>query len=264
MAETKEKTKKLDLKLDPADMMQAGLHFGHKTSKIHPKIKPYLFGARNGVHIFDLEKTAEKLKEALEFIQKIISEEKVLLFVGTKVQIKELVKKAAIECGLPYISERWLGGTFTNFDIIKKRVDYLKELEEEKASGEQEKYTKKERIKINSEIEVLKLKFEGLKDLKSLPQAVFVADMKKDTLAIREAKVKGIKVIAIVDTNLDPTLADFPIPANDDAVNSVSYILEKIKETVLRSRTELPLAETKAKKKAEPSLTAKAKKDGKD
>ena len=123
MAETKEKAKEAGIKLDPEEMGEVGLHFGHKTSKVHPKMEPYLYGVRNTVHIIDLTKTAEKFKEALDFIQKIISEGKIILFVGTKIQAKDLVKEVAVECGLPYVTERWLGGTFTNFESIKKRIE---------------------------------------------------------------------------------------------------------------------------------------------
>mgnify|MGYP001562129171 CR=1 FL=1 len=226
------KEKKADFKLDTEEMAKVGLHFGHRTSAVHPKMKPYLYGVRNTVHVIDLEKTKEKLQEALKFIQELISENKVLLIVGTKVQVKEMAKDLAKEFGLPYITERWLGGTFTNFEVLKKRVDYYKDLEKKKAEGELEKYTKKERAKIDQEIRDLEKKFGGIKNLEKLPDAVFVLDMKKDFLAVKEAREKGVKVIAISDTNIDPTLADYPIPANDDAISSVKYILDKVKEAI--------------------------------
>jgi len=236
---TEEKQNKKDeFNLDPKEMVGAGLHFGHRTSRIHPKMKPYIFGVRNTVHIIDLEKTAEKFKEALQFIKKLISEKKVLLFVGTKIQIRKLVKDVAEACDLPYITERWLGGTLTNFKTIKKRIEYFKEMEEKKKKGEFEKYTKKERAKIDQELKNLELKFGGIKNLEKLPDAVFILDMKNDSLAVKEARKKGLTVIAVADTNVDPTLADYPIPANDDAISSVEYILEKVKETILKSKTE--------------------------
>lgn len=233
MTETKKKTKQSDFGIDVEEMAQAGVHFGHKASKVHPKIKPYLFGARNAVHVFDLEKTAEKLKEALVFIQQLIAEEKTLLLVGTKVQIRELVKEFAKECSLPFVSERWLGGTFTNFETIKKRIDYFKDLEVKKTSGELEKYTKKERAMMDRELHNLEIKVGGIKELTKIPDAVFVLDMQKDCLAVKEAARKGVKVIAITDTNCDPTLADYSIPANDDAISSVKYILDKAKKAIL-------------------------------
>jgi len=230
------KTKETDFKLDTEEMARAGVHFGHRISRVHPKMKPYLQGVRNTVHIISLEKTAEKLKEALKFIQELISEGKTLLLVGTKIQVKDLVKDIAKDCSLPYINERWLGGTFTNFDVIKKRVEYFKDLEKKKAEGELEKYTKKERAKIDQELRDLEIKFGGIKNLEKLPDAIFVLDMKKDDLAVKEAKMKGIKVIGISDTNVDPTLADYPIPANDDAISSVKYILEKVKEIIKKAK----------------------------
>jgi len=248
MAKTKSQEK--DFKLDASEMAQAGLHFGHRTSRIHPKMEPYLFGVRNTVHIIDLTKTVEKLEEALKFIQKIIAEGKNLLFIGTKIQAKDLVKDTAKDCGLPHVTERWLGGTFTNFENIKRRVEYLKELEKRKAAGELEKYTKKEQIKINKELQNLEIKFGGIRDLDQLPAAIFVIDMKKDLLAVKEAKAKGITIIGISDTNVDPTLADFPIPANDDARPAIKYILDKVKEVVLneKSKTRPPADEEKPKK----------------
>jgi len=229
-------SEKDDFNINIEDMMKAGLHFGHRVSKIHPKIKPYLYGVRNTIHIFDLEKGAKEFKKALKFIEKLVSEDKILLLVGTKIQVKDLVKNIAQECGLPYVNERWLGGTFTNFETIKRRVEYFKQLKKKKAEGQLEKYTKKERAKIDEELHILELKFEGIKDLERLPDAIFVLDMKKDALAIKEARRKGIKVIGIADTNADPSLADYFIPANDDAISSVKYILEKVKEVILNSK----------------------------
>ena len=225
-----------DFNLSLEEMAEAGLHFGHRTSKTNPKMKPYIFGARSTVHIIDLEKTAEKLKEALEFIQDLISKNGVLLFVGTKVQTRDLVKNIAKECGLPYVSERWLGGTFTNFATLQKRVEYFKELERKRAAGELEKYTKKERADFDKEIADLELKFGGIKEMAKLPDAVFVCDIKKDELAVKEARKKGIKIVGIAHTNVDPTMADYPIPANDDAISSVKYILEKVKEVILKTK----------------------------
>lgn len=234
MAEAKTKIKETDFNLNPEEMAQAGLHFGHKTSKVHPKMKPYISGVRNTIHIIDLEKTAEKLKEALKFIQETIAENKSLLIVGTKVQVKGLVENTAKDCGLPYVVERWLGGTFTNFDTIRKRLDYFKNLEKRKEAGELEKYTKKEKAGFDEELRNLDIKFSGVKDLEKLPDVIFVCDLKKDSLAIREAKQKNIKVVGIAHTNVDPNLVDYAIPANDDAISSVRYILDKVKEAILK------------------------------
>jgi len=223
-------------KMGSNEMTEAGLHFGHRTSKIHPKMKPYLFAAKNGVHMIDVAKTKKKLDEALEVIKKLIAEDKVLLLVGTKIQFKELVKEIGEEAKIPYITRRWLGGTLTNFSTIKKRIDYFKELEEKEKKGELEKYTKKERLQISRELENLQSKFGGIKEMDKLPDAIFAVDMKKDGLAIKEARKKEITVIAIADTNVDPSLADYIIPANDDAISSVKYILEKVKGAIMDSR----------------------------
>jgi small subunit ribosomal protein S2 len=235
-AKNKAKPKKSNFGVKIQDMEEAGVNFGHRISRLHPKMKPYLAGVKNTTHFIDLEKTADSLESALEYVEKIISDKKVLVFIGTKIQIKDLLKETAEECQLPYVCERWLGGAFTNFPVIKKRIDYLIELEDAKKQGGWEKYTKKERIKINKEFEGLKTKFGGLKTLTTLPEAIFVADVRKDDLAVKEAKMKGVKVIAICDTNVDPTDIDYPIPANDDAISSVKYILDKVKEVILKSK----------------------------
>ena len=226
--------KKSEFNLDEEEMTKAGLHFGHRTPKVNPKMLPYIFGVRNGLHIIDLEKTSEKLEEALKFIQELVAEGKMILVVGTKVQFGDLVKEFSKECNLPYVSERWLGGTFTNLEIILKRLAAFKDLEQKKVSGELEKYTKKERARFDQKLKDFEVKFGGIKNMVRLPDAIFVLDMKKDALAVKEARSKGIKVIGIAHTNVDPSLADFPIPANDDSLPSVGYILEKAKEAILK------------------------------
>ena len=224
--------KPIEPKVDPVTqaMTLAGLQFGHKTSKTHPKMKPYIVGVRNTVHMFDLAKTKEKLQKALEYIQSLRAEGKILLLVGTKIQIKNLVKETAAACGLPYVSDRWIGGAFTNFGTIAKRTEYFRGLEKKKETGELEKYTKKEQLGIAEEMKNLELHFGGIKNLAKLPDAVFICDLDKNQLVLREAKNKGIPVIALVDTNIDPTLVDYVIPANDDAQSSIRYILGKVQE----------------------------------
>lgn len=222
--------KKNDFGIKIDEMAQAGLSFGHRASKTHPKMKQYLSGEKNSVHIIDLEKTAEKLAEALDFIKEIVSSGKTLLLIGTKIQIRDLTKEAGEAVKMPYINGRWLGGTFTNFKTIQKRISYYKELKKKKDLGELGKYTKKERAKIEKEMRDLEDKFGGIMEMNNLPDAVLVLDLKKDILAVKEARKKGIKVIGIADANVDPTLADYPIPANDDASTSIKYILDKVKE----------------------------------
>ena len=225
--------KSAEQKVDPIvqEMMAAGLHFGHRTSKTHPKMKPFIAGVRNTVHIIDLEKTKEKLQEVVEYVKKLKEEDKILLLVGTKVQQRSLIKETAKACGLPFVTERWIGGTFTNFNTIAKRIERLKELEQQQASGEwDEKYTKKEQLDFKEEIRILESTFGGIKELTRVPDAIFVCDLKDNASAVREAKKMGVPVIAISDTNTNPEEADYFIPANNDAVSSLKYILGKIQE----------------------------------
>lgn len=233
-----EESKKIieETKISIDEMTSAGMHFGHRVSRLHPRMKPYISGIKNNVNIFDLEKTAKDLQKALHFISRSAQDGKVILFVGTKIQIKNLVKQVAQDCSLPFVVERWLGGTFTNFETINKRVEYFKDLERKKALGEFEKYTKKERMGKDKEIESLRVKFEGIRNMSKLPDVVVIFDIYKDDTCLREAKRKGIKIVAICDTNTDPSQVDYPIPANDDAISSVKYVLEKLKETILNSK----------------------------
>lgn len=223
------------MKINQKEMMQAGVHLGHRTSKLHPKMESFVVGIRNTVHVIDLEKTEECLKKALEFISEIVKNRGVLLFVSTKIPLKHLVKEVALECKMPFVVERWLGGTFTNFSVIAKRADYYKQLKKDKEEGGLDKYTKKEKIKITRDFGKLKAKFEGIARLEKLPEAVFICDIVKDDLALKEAKMKGVKTIALVDTNADISLVDYPIPSNDDAISAVKYILELVKETILKN-----------------------------
>jgi small subunit ribosomal protein S2 len=238
LAHSKNVSKGGDFQIDSDEMTKCGVHFGHRTSGSHPKMKSYVSGVRNNVNIIDLEKTAERLEVALKFIQGLVSQNKILMIVGTKIQVKGLVKEMGQELDIPYVNERWLGGTFSNFSVIKKRIDYFKDLERKKAEGELEKYTKKERADFDQELKKLEIKFGGLKKMERLPDAVLLLDMKKDWVALEEVKQKKIKIIAIADTNVDPTLVDFPIPANDDALSSVRYILDKVKEVIKKAKKE--------------------------
>ncbi len=219
-------------KIDIEEMTKSGMHLGHRTSKLNPRMENFVVGIRNTVHVIDLEKTVSYLEKALRFIAELIVEKKTLLFVGNKTPLKDLVRKTAEEAGMPYVVERWLGGTFTNFKVVQQRASYFKEKKKEKAEGKLDKYTKKEKIKIEKELGDLAKKFSGVQDMTELPAAVFIVDIVKDKLALKEARMKGIKSVAIVDSNADPSIVDYPIPANDDAISSVRYILEKVKETI--------------------------------
>lgn len=233
---TKEEQSKYNLNIE--EMTKAGLQFGHKKSKVHPTMKPYLFGVRNTIYIIDLEKAKEKLEVALQYIENLVAEGKVMILVGTKAQFKKLVKEVAEELNMPYVNERWLGGTFTNFKVIKKRIDYFNETEKKSVSGEFEKYTKKEQAEIKKKLKDLEKKLGGIRNLAKLPDAIFVLDMKKDKLAVKEARNNGIKVIGIADVNIDPNLADYPIIANDDAFSSVKYILDALKNVAQKKKEE--------------------------
>lgn len=231
--------KKIGYNISVDEMITAGLGYGHDKSKLNPKMKDYIAKQKDRVYLIDLEKTAEKLTEALDFLKQLKSEGKTIAFVGTKIAMKDLVKDIAIKCNSPYVTERWIGGVFTNFKEIRKRINYFKELEAKtKEMDFEKKYVKKERLVMAKELERLGHKFNGVKEMEQLPAAVFIVDVEKDDLALKEARQCGIKVIAIADTNVDPTKIDYPIPGNDDAYTSVEYVLYKIEEVLGGAKTE--------------------------
>jgi small subunit ribosomal protein S2 len=222
------------------ELLKAGVHFGHSHSKWHPKMASYIYTTRNTIHIIDLEKTVQKLKEALEFIKDLASKKSVILFVGLKPTVEKIVKAKAEEAGMPYVVERWIGGTLTNFSTVKKLIEKLEKLEKDKSSGEFSKYTKKEQLKFEQEIKKLTDMVGGIRSLEKLPEALFIVDCKKAKVAIEEARRMKIPTVAIVDTNVNPEKITWPIPANDDSVKSVKLIMglivEAIKEGVGRSK----------------------------
>lgn len=222
--------------LDTKEMEQAGAHLGHRTSKLYPKMSDYVKGIKSTIHIIDLEKTQDGLEKALDFLAEVAKNKGVILFASTKIPLKKIVKETAQACGMPFAVERWLGGTFTNFPVIRKRALYFKDIQAKKASGDFEKYTKKERIKLEKDFQGMKNKFEGIQDLEKLPEAIFICDIVKDDLPLKEARMKGVKSVALVDSNANPLLVDYPIPANDDALTAVKYMLEKVKETILEAK----------------------------
>lgn len=191
---------------------------------------PFIFGVRNDIHIIDLEKTIIKLNEALVFVNKIAKNGGVIIFVGTKKQAKAYIKEMALKVNMPYVADRWIGGLLTNFSIISKQIRLMEQLETDLASGALDKYTKKERVMIEKKIKKLNQKFGGLRLLKKLPDAIFVTDINEDRIAVNEARVKNIPIIALADTNTDPGLVTYPIPANDDALSSIKVIVNKIAE----------------------------------
>ncbi len=228
--------------VDVKALLQAGAHFGHKTSRWHPKMAPYIHSKRDGTHIIDLTKTVEALEEVLPFITKTVSEGKQILFVGTKRQAKDIVQAAAKEANMPFVTERWLGGMLTNKKTIGERIKHLKDLEAKMESGALEsKYNKLEIQRFQEEIDSMNFIYGGIKDLAARPGAVFVVDVINETNALNEAKKLGLKTIAIADTNVDPSDITYPIPANDDAIKTIQLILDYILAAI---------AEGKAKQKA--------------
>ncbi len=217
-------------------MLKAGMHFGHRTSKWHPKCAPFIFDARNGVHIIDLVKSRKMLKAALEFMQKSVSDGKIIMFVGTKIQAKKVIEKIAKECEMPYVHEKWMGGCLTNFLVIKKVIKKYNDLTRDKAAGKLEKYTKKERVDIDKDLAKLKLKVGGLANLNRLPDALFVWDINEEKTAVTEAKKKNIPIIAVCDTNANPQNINYVIPANDDATKTIKLILNTVRDAIVEAR----------------------------
>jgi small subunit ribosomal protein S2 len=236
---------KMELSLE--QMLAAGVHFGHKKSRWNPKMQPYIFTVRNNIHIIDLEKSQELLKQALAFIENIVKNGGKILFVGTKPQVKHLVKEIAEAVDMPYVDNRWLGGTFTNYTQIKKRIKYLNEQETKLERKELEKYTKYEQLMFKKEIERMNIKMGGIKKMEHIPQAVFITDMKESDLAVLEARASKVPVVGIVDTNIDPDFANFPIPANDDALSSLKYILGLVAKTISEAKKSIKVSENDKK-----------------
>ncbi len=214
------------------EMLKAGMHFGHRTSKWHPKMAPYIFGKRNGVHIIDLLQSRQLLEEALNYMQKLREDGKTILFVGTKMQVKGPLKKMTAEIGAPSVTEKWMGGTLTNFMIVRKLIKKYKDLQADQKSGMLSKYTKKEQLDFTKEIAKLELKVGGMSDLMKLPDALFIWDIKVEKTALLEARKKNIPVIAICDTNTNPTGVNYPIPSNDDATKTIKLLLDTIKTSI--------------------------------
>jgi small subunit ribosomal protein S2 len=216
------------------DLLEAGVHFGHQTNHWNPKMRHYVFGARNGIYIIDLQKTVDRMKTAVEFVQKITGEGKKVLFVGTKKQAKDVVEAEAQRGGQYFVTNRWLGGMLTNYQTVRASIDRLKKIESMKANPEEwADRTKKEQSRLDKELEKLNKNLGGIQDMKKLPGALFVIDTMKEHIAIKEAKRMGIPVIAIVDTNCDPSGIDYVVPGNDDAVRSVTIFSKLIADACL-------------------------------
>ena len=217
-------------------LLEAGVHFGHQTRRWDPRMAEYIFQARNGIHIIDLQKASKKIDEAYEFIKEQVEEGKTVLFVGTKKQAQECMKEAAIKSGMFYVDQRWLGGMLTNFDTIQKRIQRLKDLETMEQDGTFDVLPKKEVILLKKEMEKLEKNLGGIKEMDKLPGVIFLVDPKKERIAILEAKKLGIPTVGIVDTNCNPEDLDYPIPGNDDAIRAVKLIADVMANAVIEGK----------------------------
>ncbi len=214
------------------ELLEAGVHFGHQTRRWNPKMKPYIFGKRNGIHIVDLQKTLHHFDEAAEFVRDLAANGRNILFVGTKRQAQDAIREEAMRCGMFYVNHRWLGGTMTNFRTIRKSIDRFKEIEGTLAN-EEAHLTKKERIKLERQRRKMERALGGIKDMEDLPDVLFVIDTVHEHIAVREANRLGIPVVAVVDTNCDPEEVDFPIPGNDDAIRAIRLFTARVADNVL-------------------------------
>ncbi|MCY4399487.1 MAG: 30S ribosomal protein S2 [Gemmatimonadetes bacterium] len=222
------------------ELLDAGVHFGHQTRRWNPKMRPFIFGERNGIHIIDLRKTLDRLNEARDAVRRTVLKGDNVLFLSTKRQLRQIVEEEATRCGAMYVTERWLGGMLTNFQTIRRQIRRMKELERGQEENAFEFYTKKERLLLERERVKLEKYFVGVRDMVRLPGALFVVDAKREIIGVREAHRLGIPVIAIADTNVDPELIDYPIPGNDDAIRSVSLIAGEIADAIRIARQEVP------------------------
>ncbi len=240
------------LEVDIKQLFEAGAHFGHKTSRWHPKMAPYIHSAKNGTHIIDLNKTAEALNEALSFIEEIVSQGKQVLLVGTKRQAHDPIKEIAEKTGMPYVVERWLGGMLTNSNTIGGRVKHLKDLEEKMDSGQfASKYGKLEVQRFQEEIDDMNHTYGGIKNLNGKPGALFIIDILHEANAVKEAKKLKVPIVAIVDTNANPSLVEYPIPSNDDSIKTIKLITDYL---------EAAISSGKAKREKKPVATIEAEK----
>ena len=224
-------------------LLETGVHFGHRTQKWHPKMKPYIFTERNGIHIIDLQQTVAALDQAYNIVRDTAAAGDMVLFVGTKRQAQESIQKEAERCGMPYINQRWLGGTLTNWKTIKERIDELKRLEEGQATGKFVHLTKKEELIIGRKVIRLQSRLGGIREMPKLPSVIFVVDVHREATAVREANILGLPVIGLVDTNCDPSGIDLVIPGNDDAIRAIKLLTARLAEAALEGqamRKDLP------------------------
>ncbi len=217
-------------------LLEAGVHFGHRTRRWNPKMKPYIFTERNGIHIIDLQQTLHRLEEAYALVRETVKDGGTVLFAGTKKQAQETIRQEADRCGMPYVNQRWLGGTLTNYRTIRQRIDYMTNLEQRKIRGEFERLPKKEVLDLDREMIKLERRIGGLRKMYRPPDILFVADTHHEELAVKEARTLNIPIIAMVDTNSDPDPIDYPIPSNDDAIRAIKLIAGKIADAVIEGQ----------------------------
>ena len=214
-------------------LLETGVHFGHRARKWNPKMKPYIFTERNGIHIIDLQQTLAYIDEVYAMVREIVADGGTILFVGTKRQAQETIAQEAARCGMPYVNQRWLGGTLTNWRTVRERLEAMKRLERQREEGVFDRLTKKEQMLLDREIEKLQLRFGGMRNMSRLPDALFVVDVRREVTAVKEANILKIPVIALVDTNCDPDPIDYVIPANDDAIRAIRLLTSKMADAVL-------------------------------
>ena len=219
------------------ELLEAGVHFGHQTKRWNPKMKDYIYGERNGIHIIDLQKTLKLFTEALEFISNKVAEGKEILIVGTKKQAQDIVEEEAKRAEAFYVNQRWVGGLLTNFSVVRKSIDKLIDLEEMKVDGRWELLSKKEQSRLEKVIKKLQRNFSGVKNMKSLPGVLFVIDSAKENIAVTEARKVGIPVVAVIDTNGDPDVVDYVIPGNDDAIRAVKLYMTKVADAIIEGKS---------------------------
>ena len=233
-------------------LLEAGVHFGHQTKRWNPKMGKYIYAARNDIHIINLQQSVEMLEKAYNFVKETITPGKTMLFVGTKKQAQEAIKEEADRCGMFYMNQRWLGGTLTNFKTIRTRIDRLHRINQMEQMNEFALLPKKEVLGLVNERDILERNLGGIKNMRGLPNAIFVVDLKKEEIAIKEARRLGIPIIGIVDTNCDPDLVDYVIPGNDDAIRAIKYIASVIADAIIENKegVQLDKVEVKVEKKA--------------
>jgi small subunit ribosomal protein S2 len=244
------------------DLLDAGLHFGHQTKRWNPKMKPFVFDKRNGIHIIDLTKTLEQLEKAKQFVYETAARGRPILFVGTKKQAQQVTKEIATSCGQPYVSTRWLGGTLTNGLTIRKRIKYMRQVELMEKNGDFDKMPKKEVAVLRNELEKLRKNFSGLVNMDDKPGAMFVVDVNRESIAIAEANRLHIPVIAIVDTNTNPDPVDYPIPGNDDAIRGIKMIAGALAAVILKGVSEYSKIAVEENKKREAAQQQGGQADG--